>query len=67
MKTAQRTAEDAYTEAHSEIVTLAHDISNQIFDLPAPSEDINWANVGDVNEIARQLRDVLARIRGEEN
>ena len=56
------TLEAAYTNAHLTAVQMCERISQLLFDLPAPDSDvaITWGHVGDLEEINRQLKDVLA-------
>ena len=55
----KRTAEDAYAEFHAEALSLLDAIREQIEDMPAPSEQIRWDNVGDMHRIMTLLRPIL--------
>ena len=48
---------------------LLERIEELLFDLPAPGDDehpINWAHVGDVNEVNSRLSAVVAFLEGTE-
>jgi hypothetical protein len=60
----KRTSQDAYLSVHAEVLELVSAISEGMFDLQAPGDEIHWGHVGDVTEIARQLKETLAHIRG---
>ena len=64
--TTNRTAEDAYAEAHAEALGLLKAIREQIENLPAPSERTNWGHVGDVRHVADLLRAIRATLGEEE-
>jgi len=60
-------ANAAYENAHLVAQDLVQRIGELLFDLPAPDNDehpIDWANVGDINEINRQLSEVIAFMTG---
>ena len=63
------TAEAAYENAHLVAQDLVQRIGELLFDLPAPGNDehpINWADVGNVNEINHRLPSVVAFLEGTE-
>jgi hypothetical protein len=57
--TTTRNPEDAYAEAHAEALALLEAIREQVEDMPAPSEQTHWGNVGDMNRIVELLRPIL--------
>lgn len=59
-------AEDAYVAAHTEALGLLQRLEEAMFDLPAPGGEavINWAHVGTVTELKRQLGEALAFVGG---
>ena len=61
-----RTAQDAYLEKHTEALKLLEQLQQALFDLPAPDGEvaINWAHVGTVAEVKRQLAETLAFVGG---
>lgn len=62
-------AEAAYENAHIVAQDLVQRIGELLFDLPAPGNDehpINWAHVGDVNEVNKRLSAVIAFLEGTE-
>lgn len=62
----KRTAQDAYLEYHAEALGLLEGLQQALFDLPAPDSEIaiNWAHVGTVVELKRQLAEALAFVGG---
>lgn len=59
-------AEDAYVAQHAEAAALLEQLQEALFDLPAPDGEIpiNWAHVGTVAELRRQLAEALAFVGG---
>ena len=53
-----------YASKHASAVDIAETIARELLDMPAPDENINWADVGDLTVIGRELGEVLDRIRG---
>lgn len=64
-----QSAEDAYVAYHAEAAALLVQLQEALFDLPAPDGEIpiNWAHVGTVVELKRQLAEALAFVSGTEN
>lgn len=61
------TAQAAYENAHLVAQDLLERIHELLFDLPAPDNDeqpINWAHVGDLNEVNQRLSEVIAFLDG---
>ncbi len=59
--------EAAYENAHLVAQDLVDRIRELLFDLPAPGDDehpINWGHVGSVNEVNRQLSEVVSTLEG---
>lgn len=61
-----QSAEDAYVAHHAEAAALLEQLQEALFDLPAPDGEIpiNWAHVGTVAELRRQLAEALAFVGG---
>lgn len=61
-----QSAEDAYVAHHAEAAALLEQLQEALFDLPAPDGEIsiNWAHVGTVAELKRQLAETLAFVSG---
>ena len=60
-------AEAAYENAHFVAQDQLEQIRGLLFDLPAPGDEeqpINWAHVGSVNEVNRQLSEIIAFLDG---
>lgn len=66
MKTTN-TAMEVYEETHKHAVGMVDEIKELMFALPAPDEEINWSDVGTLNEVVRRLRTVISFINNEEN
>ena len=64
MTNAKQTAEAAYENAHIEAQDLTDRVRDLLFELPAPETDekISWALVGTVNEVNRQLGEIVAML-----
>jgi len=54
---------DDYVYQHSLALATVEDIAEALADLPAPSDQTNWAHVGDIARIARLLAEVLDTIQ----
>ncbi len=68
-KKPQLTAEAAYENAHLVAQDLVERIRELLFDLPAPGNvehQINWADVGSVNEVNNRLSAIVAFLDGTE-
>ena len=61
-----QSTENAYLAHHTEAVALVAQLQEALFDLPAPDGEtlINWAHVGTVVELKRQLAEALAFASG---
>jgi hypothetical protein len=62
-------AEAAYENAHLVARDLLERIEELLFDMPPPGDEdhpIDWANVGDVNEVNRQLLEVIAFLSNQD-
>ena len=60
-------AEAAYENAHLVAQDLVERIRELLFDMPAPGVEehpINWAHVGSINEVNKQLSDVVEFLGG---
>ena len=59
----------AYENAHLVAQDLVERIRELLFEMPAPGNEqcpIDWAHVGSVNEVNRQLTDVIRFLGGTE-
>lgn len=68
-KKPQLNAEAAYENAHLVAQDLLGRINELLFDMPAPGNDdhpIHWGHVGDINEVNRQLSEVIAFLSNQE-
>jgi hypothetical protein len=56
-----QSAQEAYLDQHSHAARLLSEIEEALFDLPAPDDEvvINWAHVGTVTELCKQLKEAL--------
>lgn len=54
--------EDEYTQLHATAVQLLDEIGAQLWDLPAPGEDVHWLNWGHVGSL-RMICDRLTEIQ----
>lgn len=62
-------AEEAYENAHLKAQALVQQISELLFEMPAPSAEddpIHWGHVADVNEVNRRLTEVFDFLAGTE-
>jgi hypothetical protein len=62
-------AEAAYENAHLVARDLLERIEELLFDMPPPGDDdypIHWGHVGDVNEVNRQLSEVIAFLSNQD-
>lgn len=62
-------AEEAYENAHLKAQALVQQISELLFELPAPGDDdypVDWGHVGTVNEVNRHLTEVFDFLAGTE-
>jgi len=63
------TADAAYENAHLVAQDLVERIRELLFDMPAPGVEetpIHWGHVGDVNNVNRQLSEVVRFLDGTE-
>jgi hypothetical protein len=63
------TADAAYENAHLVAQDLLERIRELLFEMPAPGNDgveIHWGHVGRVNEVNRQLSEVVGFLDGTE-
>jgi hypothetical protein len=60
------TAETTYARHHANSLDLLSSLTVDAENMPAPSEDTNWADVGDMVRIETMLRGVLDVMRGEQ-
>ena len=60
------TAEETYLKQHTQAAGLLEELQEALFDLPAPDSEvpINWAHVGTVTEVRKQLEETLAFLKG---
>ena len=55
----------AYVEAHAGVMRCLEEIHARTHDMPAPESDgLNWANVGDMNNVKNELREIVEFLSG---
>jgi len=69
MSTPRPNDKATYENAHATARSLVERINELLFDMPAPGDEdhpIRWTHVGTINEVNRQLSEVIAFLDGTE-